>query len=767
MRAVNTYGLAASLLFLLSFEMGCSYSQERYLQKGNELFAAGKYEDASINYRNAIKKNSQFAEAYQKLGLCEFAQGGVDNAIAALSRARQLAPDNKSILEDLADVTFNRYLASGRGQALYDLVTGMVKEILAKNPDSAAGLRLQASLLYGDGKLHEAIDTYAKVNTLQPFDPAVVLPWAEALKIDGKPAEAEQLALQLAAHSPEFSPIYDWLSNHYTAGGRLAEAEKILKTRIDKNPKDFQAVLSLAAFYRNQHKNKEAQDLLEAATARSKDIPDRYALAGNFYVAGKDWANAERYYQAGMATEPRLKADYLTKIGSIFIMQKRNAEAMGRLDEAVKEQPDNWRAQGLRISLMLDSDKPEQIEQSIALAKALALKRPSDGRFPALLARAYTWKGDTPLAASYYQLAARLDKQFLEPRLALAEISKGKRDFTGIFRYTEQVLEVSPQDLQARLLHAWGWMGQGFFTDAENEMQTLTKDFPDSDDVKLQAGLLYLTEKKTRACIAVFEKLLQSRPGDQRVLAGLATAYVQQGSPDTAIQLVAREVQKDPSSVPKRQLLGNMAEKLGRFDVALEQFQALAQAHPDVSEYQFEVGKLYEFGGDKKNALQSFQAAQRLAPQDATKEGRLALAYYAAGLVEQADAAYSRSLALNPSDPVLLNNRAYFLAETGKNPDEALRLAQSALLKIPDNPALLDTLAFSYIKKNKSGNAATILERLVHDYPDEAMFRYHLAMALADTGDRARAVKELEAGLTKHPSKEDQLKIKDLLSKLG
>lgn len=765
MRVLSTCGIAASF-FALFFQSGCSYSEQNYFEKGNSLYAAAKYDDASINYRNAIKKNSQFTEAYQKLGLCEFAQGRVDNAIAALSQARRLAPANQSVLEDLADVTFNRYLTSGHSQVLYDLVTGMVKELLAKNPSSNVGLRLQASLLYGDGKLKESIATYAKANELKPFDPAIVLPWADALQINGQSAEAEKLALDMAAHNPGFSPVYDWLSKSYVSSGRIVEAEKILKTRIERNPKDFESMLGLAAFYWNQHKPKEAQDLLDSATARYTDVPNRYSTTGNFYFSVRDLANAERSFQAGITAEPSAKSDYLTKIASIYILQRRNAEAMSRLDEAVKEKPDNWRAQGLRISLMIDSGKTEQVDQAIAITKAFALQRPLDGRFPALLARAYTWKGEAPLAASYYQIASRLDKQFLEPRLALAEMSKGKRDFPGIFRYTEEVLEVAPQDLQARLLHAWGWMAQGLYADADNEMQSLLKEFPDSDDVKLQAGLLYLTEKKTRACIAVFEKMLQSRPGDQRILAGLATAYVQQGSPDSAIQMMLREVQKDPSAA-KRQLLANLAEKLGKFDLALQQFQLLAEAYPDISEYQFEEGKIYDFLGDKKNAIRNFEAAQHLAPKDATKEGRLALAYDEAGLLDQADASYARSLQSNPSDPVLLNNRAYFLAKTGRNPEEALRLAQSALSKLPENPSLLDTLAFAYIKSNKNANATAILNRLVQDFPNEPMFRYHLGMALAQTGDRAGAKRELEAGLTKHPTKEAQTQIQELLSKLS
>jgi predicted Zn-dependent protease len=134
---------------------------------------------------------------------------------------------------------------------------------------------------------------------------------------------------------------------------------------------------------------------------------------------------------------------------------------------------------------------------------------------------------------------------------------------------------------------------------------------------------------------------------------------------------------------------------------------------------------------------------------------------------QEADAAYSSALKLRPSDPVLLNDRAYFLAEIGRNPDEAIQLAKTALQHLPDNPALMDTLALSYISKGLIPDATEILNPLVRAHPGEPMFRYHLAMALLRGGGRDQARKELQIGLSKHPGRDDEAKIKELLSKLG
>src|SRR5438105_4316883 len=121
---------------------GCRFSAQNYLERGGRFFAQGKYDEAAINYQNAIKKDPKSVEAYHQLGLCAFAQGNTTVAVAAVAFAHQLDPANARIAEDLADFTFQRYLTSGRAQYLYDQTTQLVKEILDKNPQSPTGLRL-------------------------------------------------------------------------------------------------------------------------------------------------------------------------------------------------------------------------------------------------------------------------------------------------------------------------------------------------------------------------------------------------------------------------------------------------------------------------------------------------------------------------------------------------------------------------------------------------------------------------------------------------
>jgi len=55
----------------------------------------------------------------------------------------------------------------------------------------------------------------------------------------------------------------------------------------------------------------------------------------------------------------------------------------------------------------------------------------------------------------------------------------------------------------------------------------------------------------------------------------------------------------------------------------------------------------------------------------------------------------------------------------------------------------------------------------VRKYPKYPAFRYHLGMALLEKGDKTSAKKELGTALAAHPSRQDEMRIKELLGKIS
>jgi tetratricopeptide (TPR) repeat protein len=136
---------------------GCA-TKQGYVAKGNKLFDAGKYAEASLNYRKAIQKDPQYGEAYYRLGLSAIKQDQAAQAYQDLFRAVQLLPNNIDAKEKFADVCLAFYLADPRHpQNYYKQLTQISDELLSKNANSFDGFKIRAYLADIDRKPQEAI----------------------------------------------------------------------------------------------------------------------------------------------------------------------------------------------------------------------------------------------------------------------------------------------------------------------------------------------------------------------------------------------------------------------------------------------------------------------------------------------------------------------------------------------------------------------------------------------------------------------------------
>ena len=83
----------AAVVCIVMLAITACTTKRGYVEKGNSLFDHGKYEDASINYRNAIQKDPNYGEAYYRLGLAAIKLDKPLDAYNALFRASQLLPE--------------------------------------------------------------------------------------------------------------------------------------------------------------------------------------------------------------------------------------------------------------------------------------------------------------------------------------------------------------------------------------------------------------------------------------------------------------------------------------------------------------------------------------------------------------------------------------------------------------------------------------------------------------------------------------------------
>src|SRR3954466_7145184 len=87
--------LLAVLVGLTSCSRDPNVVKKRYLESGNKYFDKGRYKEASIQYRNALKRDAKFGAAHYKLALVALKVSDMAGAVGSLRRAIELIPPDQ------------------------------------------------------------------------------------------------------------------------------------------------------------------------------------------------------------------------------------------------------------------------------------------------------------------------------------------------------------------------------------------------------------------------------------------------------------------------------------------------------------------------------------------------------------------------------------------------------------------------------------------------------------------------------------------------
>jgi cellulose synthase operon protein C len=148
----------------------------------------------------------------------------------------------------------------------------------------------------------------------------------------------------------------------------------------------------------------------------------------------------------------------------------------------------------------------------------------------------------------------------------------------------------------------------------------------------------------------------------------------------------------------------------------------------------------------------------------------MVLIHEQAGEHLQAIERYRRIVDAQPGSVVALNNLAYRLATVGKNPKDALPFATAAAKLAPQDPAILDTLAWTQHLLGDNEAAVKTTAQALKFAPNHPEIRLHAAIIYAAAGARAVAEDNLRIALKLNPGLADSPDVAALratLEKLG
>ena len=743
--------------------VGCGSSRD-YVAEGDRLASLQKYDDAILIYRKAIQNNPKSAIAYYRLGLAYNAGNHTKLALVSFQRAVALDPEFEGAQIELGNLYLGAYLVeTEKDAAVYKKITAIADYLLAKNPESYAGLRLKGYLANSEKKPDQAISFFGRADAANPGQPDVLLGLTESFWMAGRYQEAQRTAENLIKKNKTFGPIYDVIYGYEMAAGHPDNAESWLKLKIANIPQNDEFRIQLAQHYWRMGRTKQGEELLDGMLRQANISWPACESAAEFYESRRQWEKAASALDRGLAVHPQEKWAYGNRTAQLLALKGDPQAAIQLLETLLEQRPSDLEARKSHALLLLNSNKKTDHTEALRELQSLAQTDAGNADIVFQLGRAYAVTGAEDKARQQFETVVQKGGGNIGALLALAELSSRSKQFQQSLQYSERILELDPTHRNARLLHATALVGLGLLDLARGEYKSLVRDEPGFVEAQLQRAMLLVVEKRFAEAEKSFRQLYHPTTGDFRALKGLVEVDAAQGEWIKALGLVNAELGKFPDALAVRELLASTALRARNLDLALQQYEQILQRGGENLEVLTELGQLYQRRHELSKSVAVLQKARNLAPDDWRTAARLGTVQQEAGLRSESRRSYEQAVRLGGDDADLWNNLAYLQAEMGSNLEDALTLARKAVAKEPSNSQYADTVGFIYLKKRDFASALQIFNKLSQRYPNEGGFRYHLALALVESGRKQEGERELRAAIAADPALASQSGVSDLL----
>ncbi|NOZ25296.1 MAG: tetratricopeptide repeat protein [Nitrospirae bacterium] len=196
---------------------------------------------------------------------------------------------------------------------------------------------------------------------------------------------------------------------------------------------------------------------------------------------------------------------------------------------------------------------------------------------------------------------------------------------------------------------------------------------------------------------------LDKDPGS-KLFVPLAEEYRKAGMYDEAIDVLLKELQKQPSYTTARVALGKIYLEMGHAEKAREEFEKVIEAVPDNLFAQKKLSEIYSSAGDNEKAVSSLRKILELNPRDEEARERLEALTGSVQMPAQEGAegeAAAETLEALPDEAAGTSTDALDAEDAGEEPEEGLPYP---------GPEPVDTIEFPEVVAVEGGGDAGMEE---------------------------------------------------------
>jgi tetratricopeptide (TPR) repeat protein len=720
---------------------GCSNPEadkQRYLESGNQFASQKKYQEAIVEYRNAIRVDNRFGEAHYKLAEAYAAVNDARNAARQYIAAADLLPDN-------VDAQLKATTVLALGGRLEDAKT-RVQKVLDKDPRNVQAQILLGNVLAGLKDIPGAVTQIEEAIQVDPTRGSSYTNLGVLRLAQGERNEARAAFDKAVEVDPKSVTARLALAMFQLQIGERESAESTLKAALELNPKDPLANRAMAVLYLASNRAAQAEPYLKVYSEAAPAGEARFVLADYYTSMGRE-ADAK-------AALTRLAADRDTALDAEFRLARLEyatdrAAAHQRLDGVLAKSPAHVQALVLKGTwLSAEGKRPEALTKAQAAVKA-APDNPSAHYLAGVI---HAQMQDTQQAIAEFNEVLRINPRVAAAQLQLSRLQLAQGAPAEAVRLAESAVKNAPSSAEARLTLAGGLLAQRDLARAEPIIAELLKTYPKLAAVHALDGMRNLLKKNIPGARAAYDQALQLDPKSFAAVSGLVALDMLERKPDAALKRVEARQAEDAND-PRFLLLASRVYLAVNNQTKAEQAlrRAIELAPADSSAYGM-LGQLYIAQQRLGDARAEFDQVASRNPNNVAARTIAAMLSHQTNDIEDAKKRYRDILERNANASVAANNLAWILAEEGKDLDEALRLAQRAAAETPNRAEIQDTLGWVYYRKELPTLAVPAFEKSISLDPNNPSYHYHLGLAHAKGGNVEQARRAVDAALKLNPN---------------
>jgi tetratricopeptide (TPR) repeat protein len=757
--------LLVTLLVAALALSGCKNNEAtkaEHVKRGEAFLKDKKFQEASLEFRNAIQIDDHLASAHWGLAQAYEGLQRWPEMIEEMRRTIELDANNLDARVKLG----NYYVAPAkRTPEMIAEAERLAKDVLQKDPNHIEGHILMATVLFAQDKREESLAELKHAIELDPKRVESILSLARYYMNTKDAAKAEETFRQAISVNGNSALAHSEFGKFLVQAGRNDQAEAEFNRAVEVEPTNHDARFVLASFYLVNKRLDKAEESYKALAELDKDKPDGSAILADFYSSVGRYDDAVNIYRNIIGKAP----DYLRgryRLSEIMLQRGDIKGATEQVEEVLKTNPRDMQALLLRSRIRLQSNDAKAAIEDL---KEVLKQEPNSRAGLYFMADASFRTGKIEQARAFAGDLVKFYPDYLPAKLMQAQINLAAKDPVAAVVQTNELMDrlsksapdadTSPQmlmELRARTLTVRGTAQlqlPGKIKQAREDLTAARDLAPNSPSSYNNLANVALVENKMDEAAGLYERALAIDSADFDALNGLINnVYSRQKRLDLAHARVDQALNGQPNSPAlhylKAHVYGYEPDQQTAAEGAERELRRALELDPNYLAAYFDLAALFVNTNQQERAIAEYRKVLDRKPDDASTYTLIGMLEDSRGNRDAAIESYRKALELDPNAAIAANNLAWTYAVYGKgNLDEAVALAQGVVQKFPDQPGFADTLGWVYYKKGLHGPAVEQLEKVVAKAGDSATYRFHLGMALAGKGDKAGARRELEQSL--------------------